>query len=242
VLADVPAGEAPDAIEEAYLAGLRGLSVTMPHKAAVLPALDRLSAAAEILMAVNTILRSGDEMIGDNTDGPGFIDGLADEVAFDPAGARCVVAGAGGAARAVVLALAVAGAKEVVVVNRTEDKAKVAAILAGDAGRVGTRADARGADLLVNATPLGMAEHPYEGDGGPFDRADLRPAQVVADLVYHPADTPLLAAAREQGATAVNGLGMLVHQAAHAFRLWTGEAAPVEAMREAASAEIDRRR
>ncbi|MDQ6927948.1 MAG: shikimate dehydrogenase, partial [Actinomycetota bacterium] len=110
---EVPPGRAVEAIDEARALGVFGLSVTMPHKAAVLPALDRLSAAAEALGAVNTVLRAGDEMLGDNTDGPGFLDALAIDEGFDPAGRRCVVFGAGGAARAVILALAAAGASEV---------------------------------------------------------------------------------------------------------------------------------
>src|SRR5204863_854253 len=114
--------------------------------------------------------------------------------------------GAGGAARAIVLALARAGAAEVAVVNRTADKAHVAAALAAAQGRVGDASSIEGADLVVNATSVGM------GDGAvPFEPDLLRPEQVLADIVYHPAPTPLLVAARDRGLTAIDGLGMLVH-------------------------------
>src|SRR5205085_4603618 len=137
--------------------GVAGLSVTMPHKADVVRALDRLTPTAEILGAVNTVVRHGTrELVGDNTDGAGFLDALCTDEGFDPAGRRCLVVGAGGAARAVVRALSGAGAAEVVVVNRSRERAEVAAALAGPAGRVGVAAEAGEADLVVNATPLGM--------------------------------------------------------------------------------------
>lgn len=235
VAVEVPAGCAVEAIEEARALGVIGLSVTMPHKAAVVPVLDRLSAAAEALAAVNTVLRVGDEMVGDNTDGPGFLDALAADEGFDPAGRRCVVFGAGGAARAVILALAAAGAAEVVVVNRNPEHAAVAVALAGKVGHLGGPADIDDADLVVNATPIGMVGHPAEPL---FDTTRIGKGQLVADLVYYPPLTPLVSEARSHGATAVNGLGMLIHQAAHSFRLWTGQPAPVAVMSAAAVAKL----
>lgn len=209
----------------------------MPHKAAVIPLIDRLSAAAEALGAVNTVLRVGHELIGDNTDGPGFLDALAADEGFDPDGRRCVVFGAGGAARAVILSLAAAGAAEVAVVNRHAERGVVAVALAGEVGRLGEPTDVEGADLIVNATPIGMDGHPT---APLFDTSALRTGQLVADLVYYPALTPLVVEARSQGATAVNGLGMLIHQAAHAFRLWTGQPAPVAVMSAAAVSKLSR--
>jgi shikimate dehydrogenase len=232
---EVPAGDAPAAIEGMRALGIEGLSVTMPHKEAVLPVLDRLSPTAERLGAVNTITRRAGLLVGESTDGPGFIDALRQDDGFEPEGRRCLVLGAGGAARAVVLALADAGAAEVVVANRTVAKAEAAVALAGAAGRLGTVDDVGDADLVVNATPVGM------GDGAvPLDPKRLAPGQLVVDLVYHPAVTPLVAAARERGATAVNGLGMLIHQAAHAFMLWTGQEPPLEAMSAAALSALAR--
>jgi shikimate dehydrogenase len=130
----------------------------------------------------------------------------------------------------VVLALAEADALEVVVVNRPPARAEEAAALAGERGRVGQTADVAGADLVVQATPLGMDGVDAGRSAVPFDPALLHAGQVVADLVYHPRVTPLLAAAGERGAHPVGGLGMLVHQAALAIEQWTGRTAPVEAM------------
>lgn len=236
---EVATGDAVRAIDGARAMGIDGLSVTMPHKAAVVGAVDRLSSVAEALGAVNTVVRLGGGLLkGDNTDGAGFLQALRDDEGFDPAGRRCLVVGAGGAARAVVRALGDAGAVEVVVVNRTPVNAEVAAALAGPVGRVGVAGEAGEADLVVSAVPLGMAGS--VDDRLPVDPADLGPGQLVVDLVSNPAVTPLVDAARGRGATSVNGLGMLVHQAALQFRLWTGEEPPVDAMRSAALAALAR--
>jgi shikimate dehydrogenase len=219
--------------------GFDGLSVTYPHKLEVAKAVDRLSGTAEALGAVNTVGRDRrGGLFGENTDGEGFLRSLAD-AGFDPAGRRCLVVGAGGAARAVARALAGAGAVEVVVVNRTPERAGTAVALAGPVGRVGVADEAGEADLVVNATPLGMARR-FDGAGGedplPVDPADLGAGQVVVDLVYDPPVTPLLDAAAAGGALAVNGLGMLVHQAALQFELWTGQRPSLDAMWQAARA------
>jgi shikimate dehydrogenase len=207
----------------------------MPHKVDVIAAIDKLSPTAERLGAVNTITRQGGVLLGESTDGAGFLDALRQDEGFDPGGRRCLVVGAGGAARAVVLALAEAGASEIVIVNRTAERGLDAVPLAGGVGRVGETADAADADLVVNATSVGM------GDGAtPIDPAILGAGQLVVDLVYHPAVTPLVAGARAQGATAVNGLGMLIHQAAHAFRHWTGQEPPLPAMSAAALGSMAR--
>jgi shikimate dehydrogenase len=240
---DVPAGGAAGALAAARALGVRGLSVTMPLKEEVAGLVDDLEPAAATLRAVNCVTVDGGRLVGANTDGDGFLDALL-AAGVDPAGRSCLVIGAGGAARAVVLALAGRGAAaEVVVAGRTPARVAAAAALAGAAGRAGTVAGAGAADLVVNATPVGMAgtgpAGPDPGSGAPrmpVDPALLRPGQVVVDLVYEPLETPLLAAARGAGATAVGGLGMLVHQAAHAFRRWTGEDPPTAAMTAAAHA------
>ena len=225
---------APGAVEAAFAGvralGLGGLSVTIPHKAAALEAVDEATDAARAIGAVNTVVpTAGGGLRGDNTDGAGFLASLADE-GFDPAGRICAVLGAGGAARAVVHALAGAGAGEVVVVNRTPARAESTAALAGATGRVGSPADVRGAHLIVNATPVGLAGSPDL----PIDPALLGEGQLVVDLVPNPAVTPLMRAAGERGAGAAGGLGMLVHQGALAFELWTGRPAPIGVMRAAA--------
>lgn len=232
----VEEGEVVRALDGVRALGVVGLSVTMPHKEAVAAAVDRLTPAAEALGAVNAVLRRPDgTLVGDNTDGPGFVASLSDD-GFDPGARRCVVLGAGGAARAVVRALGQAGAAEIVVVNRTPERAARAAALAPGIARVGVAAEAGEADLVVNATPVGM------GDGGalPIDPGHLGGGQLVVDLVYHPAVTPLVEAARSRGAVAVNGLGMLIHQAALAFRSWTGEDPPLEVMSAAALGTLHR--
>jgi len=233
----VPDGHAAAAVAGLRALGIAGLSVTMPHKAAVAAVMDRLTPVAESLGAVNCIARDGDALVGDNTDGAGFLASLRRGAGFDPAGRRAVVIGAGGAARAVVLALADAGAAEVVVVNRSPDRAAAAAAVAGDRGRVGTPDDTDGADLVVNATPAGMGGTATATVAPLVDADRLGPDQVAADLVYHPLVTPWLSRAAEQGATVVGGLGMLVHQAAVQLERWTGQPAPVEAMWEAALRE-----
>ncbi|HEX4819159.1 MAG TPA: shikimate dehydrogenase [Acidimicrobiales bacterium] len=233
---DVAVGDATRAIDAMRVLGLGGLSVTMPHKDSVAELVDQCTPEAAALRAVNCVVPTVDGLVGENTDGPGFLDAIDNEVGFEVTGRRVVVVGAGGAARAIVLALARAGAAEVVVVNRTAAKAQAAAALAEASGRVGEASEITGADLVVNATSVGM------GDGRtPFAPDLLRPGQVLADIVYHPSPTPLLAAARDRGVTAVDGLGMLVHQAAHAFRLWTGQEPPIAAMTNAARRELAER-
>ena len=227
---EVPEGYAPEALATMERFGVAGLSVTMPHKSAVAQALDSLAEEAEILGAVNCVVReAGGEakLIGHNTDGYGIIASLQEDAGFNPEGADCLILGAGGAARAAVLALARAGAARVAVANRTPERAERAAALAGDKGEV-VSADAAGEfDLVINATPLGMGELK---DETPVSPMLLRPEQTVLDLIYNPAETAFLVQARDKGVNAHNGLGMLVHQAARAFELWTSQPAPLEAM------------
>ncbi|MGD9796699.1 MAG: shikimate dehydrogenase [Acidimicrobiia bacterium] len=252
VALDVAPGEAAGAVAGMrVLGGLDGLNVTMPHKAGVAAAVDRLSAEAAALGAVNTVVREGDRLAGHNTDGAGFLAALRAGSTLELGGRRCLVVGGGGAARAVVLALGGTDVGEIVVAARRPEAAASAAGLVPGRARPGTVDEADTADLVVNATPVGM-----DGVAGPFgpapgDRwagavpvepARLGPGQVVVDLVYQPLETGLLAAAHERGAATVNGVGMLLHQAAAAFRLWTGADAPLEAMSGALAAELEARR
>ena len=250
----VAAGLGPAAVEAMRVLELAGLSVTMPHKSDVAGAVDRLAPTASRLGAVNTISwaasSAGGALEGDSTDGPGFLDALRGDDGYDPAGRACVVLGAGGAARAVTLALADAGAASVCVVARRADAAAACAELAGPVGHAlaATAPSTGGADLagvveatdlVVNATPVGM----LPGDGLPFelDPALVHGGQFVADLIYAPATTPLLASARARGAGTANGLGMLINQAARQVAIWTGRPAPVEAMSAAALAALAHR-
>jgi shikimate dehydrogenase len=228
---EVPDGGGADAVAAMRTLGLAGLAVTMPHKVSVAGAVDALTPAAEALGAVNCVVPSPEGLVGHNTDGDGFVDALRDDEGVDPGGLACLVLGSGGAARAVVRALGAAGAASVVVVARRPEAAAETARLAGAVGRVGTEEAVDEAQLVVNATPLGMAGIATL-DGGllPVDPARLGAGQVVVDLVYHPLVTPLLTEARARGAIAVNGLGMLLHQAGRNFTLWTGDIAPLPEM------------
>lgn len=230
---EVRPGDVAAALAGARALGLGGLSVTIPHKAAAAEAVDELTARARAVGAVNTVVPlGGGRLRGDNTDGAGFIASLADE-GFDPVGHRCAVVGAGGAARAVVHALAEAGAAEVLVINRSASRAGETAALAGAVGRVGSPPEVAGVELVVNATPLGLAGP--AAAALPLDPALLGDGQLVVDLVPNPAVTAWMAAARAEGARVVGGLGMLVHQGALAFEQWTGRPAPLEVMRAAAA-------
>jgi len=234
----VAPGRAAAALEGMRALRVAGLSVTMPHKSDVAALVDERTAVAERLGAVNCVTRRGEVLLGHNTDGEGLVASLRHGAGFDPAGRRALVVGAGGAGRAAVLALAEAGASEVVVVNRSADRAAIAAALAGPVGRVGTPADAADADLVVEATPVGMDG--VADDAVPLvDPAGLGAGQLAVDLVYRPAQTAWLAAAAANGAAVLGGLGMLVHQAAAIVAAWTGRDAPVAAMWRAATEVLD---
>lgn len=225
---EVEPGDAPAALAGMRALGIAGMSVTMPHKQDAALSVDELTPVARALGAVNCVTLQRGRLVGDSTDGDGFLASLAHLSGFDPAGRRCLVVGSGGAARAVVEALARAGAQEVVVLNRHQGRAQEAAALAGARGRVGTSVDLGAAELVVQATPVGM-----EGGSAHHELVDLalvHGGQVVVDLVYHPPSTALLERAASVGAVTANGLGMLVHQAALAVERWTGLAAPVQAM------------
>jgi shikimate dehydrogenase len=236
---EVPAGEAAQALDHMRNRRMAGLSVTMPHKADVAAAADELSPAAAALGVVNCVSRDGNRLIGHNTDGAGFCDALrADGVELANIG--CAVLGSGGAARAVVAELARRGAAEVAVIARRPDRAASAAKLAGSVGTVASPGDVSRFRLVVNATPVGMAE--TEGAGSlPLDPDLLHPGQHVAELVYNPLHTPLLAECQRRSVPASTGVGMLVHQAAHAVRIWTGSEPPTDAMTAAATAALANR-
>ena len=239
---EVAKGDAPAALAAMRALGVAGLSVTMPHKAAVAAAVDRLSPAAARLGAANCVVVSGGELVGHNTDGDGFLDALRAEAGFEPRGRDVAVVGAGGAARAVVAALAEAGVGRVVVVNRTPERAAEAVQLGDGRATVGSQKAITDCELVVNATSVGMGRGADDAgpDDIPVDPALLGPGQVVVDLVYQPLETPLVAAARARGAAAHNGVGMLVYQAARAFELWTGHAPPLDAMRSVVLNSINR--
>ncbi|MGI8753775.1 MAG: shikimate dehydrogenase family protein [Acidimicrobiales bacterium] len=239
----VAAGAGHRVIDAARVLGVVGLSVTMPHKQAVIDGLDRVSPTATRLGAVNTVIVRHGTMIGESTDGPGLIDALRSEESWDPTGRRCVILGTGGAGRAVTLSLAESGAAEVVVVGRNRDAAKTAANLAGDRGRAGVIDEVGDADLVVNATSVGMGSGADTSAPLPLDVDPARfgPGQLIVDLIYAPAVTPLLIAAAGRGARTANGFGMLLHQAGRQLAAWTGQTPPLAVMAAAGRAELTRR-
>ncbi len=240
------AWETPPASLAQRIASLRaadilGANVTVPHKEAVLPLLDALDDEAALMGAVNTIVHRDGRLVGHNTDGVGFLAAL-DSVGFDPQGAGALLLGAGGAARAVAFALARHGANPLYIANRTLDRAQrladevnaVAPVAHALSLTEGALEEVAGAYvLLVNCTSVGMRHTPTE-DASPFPSGLLRRRLLVYDLVYNPPETRLLRDAKAAGARPVGGLGMLVHQGAAAFELWTGRPAPLEVMFRAA--------
>jgi shikimate dehydrogenase len=248
-----PPARLPEAIRGLPALGFAGANVTLPHKEAVLALVDSTTAEAALAGAVNTLVVEGDpgspRLIGDATDGPGFVASLREETGRDPAGMTVLVLGAGGGARGVAAALARAGASRLLVANRTPGRAAalvdaLSARLSGTGAR-GVRLEAlpldasalaphlAAVDLVVQATSIGLAGGPGPSARPPLDPATLPEAAIVADLVYAPAVTPLLAAARAAGRPTLGGAGMLLHQGALAFERWTGQAAPVSVMRAA---------
>lgn len=231
--------ELPAFVRWAKDGGCAGFNVTMPHKEAILPLLDEVDATAASCGAVNTVCIREGRAIGHNTDGTGFLDSLAGQ-GFYPQGRTVLLLGAGGAAKAVGHALAAAGAGRIIVcARRLERAAALAAQLPGCGEGIVLAQDAiqqaaAACDLLVNATPLGMAGSPA------FARLDflqaMPPHAVVYDLVYHPRRTALLEAAARQGLRTVGGIDLLIRQAVRAFTFFTGEtpdtAALYDALRE----------
>ncbi len=229
----VPAGRGGEAVQAMRTLGIRGLSVTMPHKQAAAAAADERSAEATALGAANTLTLADDGTVSaHSTDGAGFLAGLRWALDFDVRAKRVAVIGAGGAARALIVSLAAAGASELVVLNRSAERAEAAAGLAGPLGRVGGMDDLASADLVVNATPVGMSE--TQGLAAPAGAVGS--GQTAVDLIYRPQRTAWLDDCAQNGAVVLNGLAMLVHQAAEQIALWTGGQAPIDAMTQALTA------
>jgi shikimate dehydrogenase len=233
----VPAAGLVAGLAAARLLGFAGMNLTIPHKIAVIPLLDGLEPSAEISGACNTVVRQPDgRLIGSNTDGAGFVWSLRDQ-GIDPAGLDVVLLGAGGAARAVAVELALAGAAHVGIAGRTAARrdALVELLLA----RTSVAASALPwsgvlvvprCDVLVDCTPVGMGVGAAAGEVVPVDLTGLAADTVVCDLNPERADTAFLRVARERGHRTVDGLGMLARQGAAAFKAWTGRDAPLEVM------------
>ena len=234
----VPPDQVEPALRGMVALGFRGGNVTVPHKQAVMVYLDHITEAAQAMGAVNTLVVEEDgRLVGDNTDGAGFLASLKDRC-FEPRGQRALVLGAGGAARAVVYALARSGA-QVTILNRTLSRAETlvehlapavppSSLNSRPLDRDALVEEAAHADLLVNATPIGM--RPHEETSLWPDSLPFPPHLLAYDLIYRPRETKLLRQARLANAPTINGVGMLVHQGVLAFKLWTGHSPPVEVM------------
>jgi len=214
---------------------MRGVNLTIPHKVAVLPLLDEVRPAAALMGAVNTVVRVGDRLVGENTDGKGFMMALTQDAGVDPKGKRVALLGAGGAARAIAVELALAGAARLTVVNRSPARGHDLADLLNSrtpaeaefAAWSGTYTIPAGTDILVNATSVGLAP---KADARPdISYESIARGLVVCDVIPAPT-SPFLAEAASRGARTVDGLGMLVYQGAIGFKLWTGLDAPVKVM------------
>ncbi len=233
----VKAEDLADAIKAARVLGFGGLNCTIPHKVAVIPLLDGLEPSAEISGACNTIVRQPDgRLIGSNTDGSGFVWSIRDS-GYDPSGLDVVLLGAGGAARAVSVELALAGAKRVTIANRTASRRdELAAILSTKTSVEAVSLPWEGTlavpacDVLVDCTPVGMGTGAAAEQHVDVDLSALSADTLICDLNPERSDTALLRLARGRGHRTLDGLGMLARQGAAGFKAWTGEDAPLEVM------------
>ena len=239
----------PDALRE-VVTRLRapnalGAGVTVPHKAAVIPLLDRLSEPAQRVGAINLIVNRDGLLEGHNTDTTGFLRALREDSAFDPAGKRVLLLGSGGAARAVAHVLLEQGVAALTIANRTPERARqLVADLGGGTALSAVSLEPSelavdgGWHLIVNCTTLGM-RHSAGEKRSPITSASISSDALVYDLVYNPPETPLLREAGRAGAHTLGGLPMLIYQGAEAFQLWTGKEAPLEVMFQAARRALE---
>ncbi|WP_028725838.1 shikimate dehydrogenase [Paracoccus zeaxanthinifaciens] len=234
---EVSPDDLADAVRGARAMGWRGFNCSIPHKVAVIDHLDGLGKSAEIIGAVNTIVRDGDRLIGENTDGRGFVAAL--KTVVDPAGKSVVLFGAGGAARAVAVEMALAGATRITVVNRSAERGRVVVDLLND--RTDTQASYKscegtfvvpsGSDIVIHATSVGL--YPDVDAMPDIDTDSLTPEMVVADGIHNPPLTRLIQAAKDRGCKTVDGLGMLVQQGVIGVKYWTGVDVDPHVMRQA---------
>lgn len=237
----IRAEELPDFLKGIRHSNIKGFNATIPHKEALAGLCDKLSKEAQLIGAVNTVTVKNGKLHGDNTDGSGFLTSLREETKFEPKGKKVCLLGSGGAARAIAYSLAKAGTSQIVLANRTAPKARELAAELGEKVKK-TKFSAsshrsselsravEGADLLVNTTSVGL------GGRGIISLpwGVLPKSAVIADIVYEPRLTPLLTEGKRRRYKIVDGLGMLIHQGARSFEIWTGEKPDVAKMRKAA--------
>lgn len=240
----VPQGQLEQAVTGARAMGFKGLGVTMPHKQAIIPYLDDLTPAAKIIGAVNAVYVRDGKWIGDNVDGKGFV-GALPQKGEELKGSHVAILGAGGAASAIAVECALAGARKITIINRTASRGEELARL------IAERTDAEsefipwtpaiavpeGTDLLVNATSIGLT--PNQEEKPDIDYDTIAPGLTVCDVVFDPSYPLFLQEAAKRGAVTVSGIGMLVAQAALAFTSWTGMEAPMDVMDAAMKKELN---
>jgi len=224
---------------------LDGFNLTIPHKQIVMPHLDSVSREARLIGAVNTVVRKGNRFAGENTDAYGFSKSLSEGLGWKSKGKTILILGAGGASRACVYAFCTGGAKKIIILNRTVSKAKALAkffkrqfpkvcFAVDDFSSKNISELLPDVDMAVNTTSIGLKRD--DSAMAVFPKAKGK--QFAVDLIYNPAETSFLRAAKRARWQTLNGLGMLLHQGAKAFELWTGRKAPVEVMRKALHGRI----
>lgn len=234
-----------DAIKALKAFNMKGINLTMPHKIRVIPKLDELSQAAKIIGAVNTVaVREDGTLFGENTDGKGFVQALMNK-GITPKGKNVMILGAGGAARAISVECALAGARKMSIVNRTKKKADTLAQVINSETQ--TPAESiewtpsfdipDDVDILINATCVGFAPNVNEKPDINYDT--IHEDMIVCDVVFNPCEPLFLKEAAKHGAKTVNGLGMLACQGALNFTLWTGKEAPLDIMEEQLRKEFE---
>ena len=229
------------AVRGAKAMGFRGFNCSLPHKVTVIPHLDGLGESAAVMGAVNCVVRRGDQLIGENTDGKGFLKSL--QSVIDPRGKSIVLFGAGGAARAIAVELGLAGAGRITVVNRSQPRGEELVGLLRDT--LGLAADLlvwngdyavpSGTDIVINATSIGLYDRQARLA---IDLDSLAPGMVVADVIFNPVRTRLLDDAAARGCRTIDGLGMLVNQGIVGVGYWTGVEPDAAAMRTALEAAM----
>ena len=238
---EVPPENLADAVRGLRATGYRGFNLSMPHKVTVIPLLDGLGESASLIGAVNCVVRRGDQLIGENTDGKGFLRSLTDVT--DPRGKTVVLFGAGGAARAVAVELALAGVGRFILVNRTPARGQQ--LLDTLIGKLKCNAELRpwegdfplpdGTDIVINGTSIGL----YDAEARlALDTSTMKPGQIVADVVFNPPVTRLLSDAASRGCQTIDGLSMLVNQGVLGIQYWTGLLPDASVMRSALAAAM----
>ncbi len=233
---EVPPENLGDAMRGIRALGFKGANFTIPHKVEVLQYLDSLSPAAELMGAVNCVNRVGDKLIGENADGKGFYQSLRETC--DPAGLNVAILGAGGAARAIAVELALAGVNEILIVNRSPQRGQALVDLLASKTSVkaqlvplaGNYSVGDNIAIFINATSIGLGD---EAARVPVEIQSLRPELIVADVVFNPPQTWLIRSAAERGCRTIDGLGMLINQAVICFKIWTGRDPDASVMRDA---------